>query len=52
MRQLTFFTLLVTCAVALTSSYALAGTRAKSEYRQSPYGWAEIQALRALVRMP
>jgi hypothetical protein len=54
MLQLTLIAqaLLVTCAVVLTSSHAFAGSRAKSEYQLSAFGWADIQALRILVRMP
>ena len=60
--------LLVACAVTFASSQAFAGPRVKGEQssassqafaglrvkgeQSSAFGWADIQALRTLVRMP
>ena len=54
MKQLTVVaqTLLVAGVIVLGSSHAFAKSREAVEAQPVAYGWAEIQALRALVRMP
>jgi hypothetical protein len=53
MRHLTLLSqaLLIACAVSFASSQAFAGPRVKGE-QSSAFGWADIQALRTLVRLP